>query len=114
MSTVRTIQAVIPNGGTSSAAVDLGEGQLVGISLPATMTGITLSFTGSDDLNGTYQTIYYLSGVVITALTLTSSAGGKNITLPLDFLAGYRFIKIVSGSAEGAERTIQLMVKNLT
>lgn len=97
----------IANGETVSNAIDLGEGVLVGIQMPAAFTGSAMTFQASDSLAGTYNAV-----TSITAAYSVTVAASKYVSIPLFDLAGVRFIKVVSGSAEGAARDIILMVRN--
>lgn len=107
-----THTAVIANGATASSACDLGlldGGQgLAGFVLPATFTGTAITFQVSVD-DSTYQALYNGN----TQLSITV-AQGRSYGLTADnraLLFGWRFVKLVSGSAEGGERSIKLLVR---
>jgi hypothetical protein len=51
-----------------------------------------------------------LNGVAVTALTLTSVAENKNITISPEMLAGFRYLKLVSSASETL--TVNVMVRN--
>jgi hypothetical protein len=94
----------IANGQTVSDAIDKLSEDLVGFKLPATMTGATVSFQVSDDDvdgAGTYQALSW-EGTVVSFAT----ASAQSVSIDPSKFAGWRWIKIVSGTAEGAERTI--------
>ncbi len=95
---------VISSSGTVSTAASLNDFTLCGFILPAAFTGAAVTFQGSVD-NVTFSTIYDSSDAAIGATVTQGRAYSLNL---IDFL-GYPYIKIVSGSAEGAERTIQLL-----
>jgi hypothetical protein len=95
--------AVIANGGTASAEVDLGEFLLVGVSTP-TLTGTALSFTVATATGGTFKALEKDDG---NAYSLTVESN-KYYPVNPDHFRGVRFLKAVSGSAEGAERTLTL------
>lgn len=104
--------AVIANGATVSSSCDLGlldGGQgLAGFVLPATFTGTAIKFQVSVD-DSTYQALYNGN----TELSITV-AQGRSYGLTADnraLLFGWRFVKLVSGSAEGGERSIKLLVR---
>ena len=99
--------AVIANGQTTSDAIDLFGTTLVGIQMPATFTGSSISFEAATTLGGTYQPITNSGGNSISA----TAAGGKFISIDPSDIAGVQFIKIVSDSAEGAERTLELVTR---
>jgi hypothetical protein len=90
---------VIASGQTVSSALFVGSKIPAMLQLPI-MTSTALTFQGSYD-GATYQAIY-LAGVVYSE-TVASS---KDIALDGSAFAGCQYIKVVAGSAEGAERTI--------
>ncbi len=103
------LAAVIASSGTKTAAVHLGGMALCGIQFPATFTGTTVTFEASFD------------GVTFVALKSTTSGSALSYTVaqgtfaaidPKDF-QGVNYLKVVSGSTEGAARTLQLAVKGL-
>lgn len=102
----RTETVTIANGATVSSAIDLQGCTMCGIILPAAFTGVALTFQVSDD-NVTYQAAYNTSN---TALSATVAQGRSYMLTPTDF-AGVRYVKLVSGSAEGAARTIKILTR---
>ena len=103
---VALTNAVIANGGTVSAEVDLGDGfMLVGVSTP-TLTGTALTFQVATASGGTYRAMEKDDGNAYS-LTVESS---KYYPVNPDHFLGVRFLKVVSGSAECAERTLILHV----
>lgn len=100
--------ATIANGATSSEAMDLRGLALVGVQFPATFTGTTVTFTMSDSFAGTYVPVYNSAG----AISYTIAQARYYAIDPKDF-HGIRFLKIVSGSAEGGARTVKLSFKSL-
>lgn len=101
---VRT--AVISSGQTTSAVVDISGYSSVLMALPAAMTGTTISFQVSDTRAGTFQSLYDSSNTLIS-ISITAS---RTIALPFE-VGMANFIKLVSGSSEGADRTITLICK---
>lgn len=100
--------ATVPNGDTVSNAVDLEDGTFLGFTVPAALTGSSVSFSVSLD-GVTYVTMKDGAG---TTLTLSI---GVDQYVPVDsgkFL-GIRYIKLVCGSSQGAERVFQLATRNL-
>lgn len=81
---------------------------LVGISLPAALTGTALTFTVCNTLAGTYVPLYNAAGVV----SYTVAASRYVAIDPKDF-QGVAYLKIVSGSAEGAARTLICSLKGI-
>ena len=100
MSTIRTVPAVFTSS-TTSGAIDLGSDTLVGVELPSGFQGTSLKFQGSND-NATFQDVYGLNEGVATPYTSIQIdvvvAASKSYTFKADFLAGFRWIKLVAGS----------------
>lgn len=96
--------AVIASSGTVSGAVDLGDMSLTGLVVPI-MTGTALTFQVSAD--GTNY--YVLHDYAKAAYTVTVDGTARAFYLLPATFAGWRWVKVVSGSAEGAERTIKLI-----
>jgi hypothetical protein len=110
MASTATIHpCTIANGQTVSNAVDLGENGICGLIIPASFTGTTIKFQTSDDLAGTYQSLTNTDG---TDFTVQVAAGKNNIIRPIN-LAGWRFVKVVSGSAEAADRIVKIMARHV-
>jgi hypothetical protein len=105
-SKIRTTNAVIALSGTISAAVDLAGTGLVAIQLPSVMTGTAISFQGSAD-GVTYGAIHDGAGAAVSITT----AANLVVVVPSSITNGTRWIKLVSGSTEAAERTIKLITK---
>lgn len=99
----------ILSGATASAAVQLEEASICGIRTPAALTGVALTFTCSDTAGGTFDPVMTAAGA---AYTLTVAASRYTVADPLVFL-GVKWVKVVSGSAEGADRIITLYVRNV-
>lgn len=107
---INTIDVTIASSETTSGVADFGDLTLSGITLPA-MTGTSVTFQVSAD--GT--NFYTLHDSTKTALSVTCDGTARAFYLEPTKFAGYRWIKVVSGSAEGAERTIKLIaVKAVT
>lgn len=101
------LAAVIPSGQTTSAEMDLGGGDLCGLFLPAAFTGVTVKLLAAPASGGPFVTV---------------QAGGADYALPvapskyvpvenLAVVAGLRFVKLVSGTAEAADRAVTLAVR---
>ena len=99
--------AVIPNAGTTSAAIDLQGYTLVGLRV-ATMTGTAITYTMSDTFAGTYVAVHNSSGAVSTTV-----ADDLYYAVDSNNFKGLQFIKLVSGSSEGAERTVYLYLRGI-
>ena len=84
-----------------SSAADLHGLTLVGIQYPATMTSSTATFSVSTD-GTTYR--------LLTGISSTITASNQDPLTPSDF-AGVRYVKIITDSGEGADRTLGLVVR---
>ena len=104
---VVTVDVTIDNGDTESQAVE-SQGTFVGFSTPAALTGTAMTFTVSSALAGTYNTAKTDSATI--SYTVTTSS--YYVMQPAQ-TAGWKFFKLVSGSAEGAARTITLHFRKL-
>lgn len=101
------IPVAIANGQTVSAAIALAGLCLCGIHLPAAFTGTTLTFQASAD-GVTYTAVK--STTSGTALSYTVAQGTFAAIDPKDF-QGINYLKIVSGTAEGGARTLNIAVR---
>jgi hypothetical protein len=91
----------IANTATVSSVLTLDRGRIpLALITPAALTGTTFTFQSSADGN-TYVPIYYES----TAYSVTVSTS-RHIALDRRAFEAVKYLKIVSGSAEGALRTI--------
>jgi hypothetical protein len=99
-------QPQIANAGQVSNAVDIGGSVLVGLFLPAAFTGTSVTFQAATTLNGTYGTVQ--SGGADYTVNVTQ---GKYAAVDPTVFSGLRYIKVVSGSAEGGNRTITLATR---
>ena len=100
------VPVVIASGETVSTSGTLYGNTLCAIATPAALTGVTLTFQASAD-NTTFYPIYDSFGV---ELSITVSTSQWIVVDPADF-ASTAFVKVVSSGAEGADRTIQLVVR---
>lgn len=104
------VTATIPNGGSLTPAIKLGDRTLVGISMPASWTTANLSFQVSVD--GTnFQELNSSSA----AIGVTASAG-IYIQLDPSIFIGVNIIKVRSGTsgsavAQGADRVLTLVTR---
>jgi hypothetical protein len=107
--------AVIANGQSLSAAIDLKEGELMALSMPASWTAANLTLQSSKDGGETWQNVHDKSG---TEVTITAAADRYIVfdASLVELLRGVRNLKIRSGTSgaavnQGAERTIVTMVR---
>ncbi len=99
--------ATILSGQTTSAEVDLCGTQLVGLYVPAAITGTSVKLLAAPVSGGTFVTVQS-SGADFT-LTVAAS---KYVPIEnLAVVAGLRFIKLVSASTEAADRVITLSTR---
>ena len=101
--TVETV--VIASSGTTSTALPLSGTTPVVVQIPATFTGTSVTFEGSIDGNSTYGAIANSAGLITYA-----ASANRRLSLDPAFFVGYDSIKVVSGSAEGSERTLKVKV----
>jgi hypothetical protein len=98
---------VIASGGTKSTAVNTGGRSMVRISFP-TMTGTAVTLQGSDtDVDADYKTI----GNESAAFSIASPSA-RCVSLQPIYTLGYPYLRLVSGSADGAERLIPVYVND--
>lgn len=105
-----TTHAKIASGQTVGAEVDLRGQMLYAIGTPATLTGVTLAFQQAEkptSEGGVYTDVKYLSTLAATQFTITGVAASMTIYVVSAVLPdglGNGMFKLVSGSAEGADR----------
>ncbi len=105
MSTVNQVIATILSGATVSNAVDLGEMAIVGMQ-NTTLTSTAFTFQASAD-GVTYVAVKNTAG---SSYSVTVASDTYTVIPPAD-LAGIRWLKVVAGTSEGADRTIKLVVR---
>lgn len=101
--------ATIASGATESDAIDLGGYALAALHMPAAFTGSAITVMAAPTLTGTYQALYADSVQVsleVAASRVVAFGGDEAMAI-----AACRFIKLVSGSAEAAARSITLLLK---
>lgn len=105
-----SVTATIANGATTSDVVHLRDHAMVGLIMPAAFTGTTITFTASDSPTGTFVPVYDSDGNQISVAVAVSRALGLS-GAEADALAPFQFVKLVSGSTEGAERLVIVVKK---
>lgn len=103
---------VIVSGQTTSDPIDLVGTDLCGIEFPAAMTGTTMKLQMASSFNGTYKNVQKDEaggGDYVITVTAGKYVPLTNLAIP----AGLRFIKLVSASAEAADRTLVLASRPL-
>ncbi len=101
-------QAIIAASSNTSAAILLFGLRAVGIFIPSAFTGTTITFTVSSD-GVTYVALYDSTGTQVSVTVSTS----RYIYFDPVIFAGIAYLKIVSGSTEGTERTLIVAALNL-
>lgn len=108
-----TVIATIASGATASDVQDLGGSRLVAIITPAALTGVALTFNVLEGGvgKGDSASVVALFTSAGTALSFTV-APSRYIAFSQDQLAYFkavRYVQVVSGTAEGAARSIILV-----
>jgi len=96
------VTATFASGDTVSAEIDLGGTMPVGIQMPAAFTGTTMKFFVATAGGGTFQSAADGAGADISKTV----AASRYIALDPTLLRGFRYIKLISGTAETAGRTV--------
>ena len=106
MATTQRQTLTIANGATSSDAFNAGTCAAFGLQLPAAFTGTAVTFTVSGD-GSTFQDLYDATGATKISVAVTQ---GRSYDLPAE-LTAWPYFKVVSGSAEGAARSLVVVGK---
>lgn len=107
MKIIKTPTVVIASGGTTSGELALTDDErLIAVQTPSALTGTTFTFTTCNASGGTFLPVYYEG----TQYSITVGAS-RHIALDPRVFAGAQYIKIVSGSTEGADRTITCQIR---
>ncbi len=101
------VDVIIPLNGQTSGDALLGGTNLVAVLLPAALTGVTMTFTGSVD-STTFVPVYAVDGASAYSITVGTS---RIVPVDIRVFAGLRNVRVVSGAAEGAARTITLITR---
>lgn len=95
----------IASSGTTSGEFNAGKYVICGFKFPA-MTGTSVTFTHCEESGGTFVPVADTSD---TNLSITVSATAKTRVVNPQNFAGLEYIKLVSGSSEGADRVITVL-----
>ena len=98
--------ATVLNTATTSGPIKIGGAHYVGIIVPSTFDGTTMTFTVCDTQNGTYMPLTVAAG---TAVTYTTAAS-KAITLSAE-IQPWLFFKIVCGTAQTGDTVFTITMK---
>ena len=104
------VTATIASGATTSDAISMLDSAMTGVISPAALTGTAFTFTACNAVDGTYVPVYDTEGNPVSITVTTSRAYGLSGS-EADALAPWPFVKIVSGSAEGGDRSIIVCTK---
>lgn len=96
----------VANAGTTSQAIDIGELVPVGLITPSALTSVSATFQVSLD-GSTYATLRLDDG---SAYTVTVAASYHQ-QLDYQHFLGFKYLKVVLGSAEAAARTLKLLLR---
>ncbi len=102
-----TAVITVATSATTSAAVSLIGVTILGVITPSALTGTSLTFQVSSSAAGTYVPLYDSAGTQVS-VTVAASRG---YYLDPAIFAGWRYVKLVSGSSEAADRTFTLFVR---
>lgn len=101
----------IPSGSTTSNTVHIPSGSIVGVRFPATMTGTSISFKTANNIDDTPVAHYASTGSLLSLTFVASIVQQINAN---DTSAMGHYVQIVSNGTEGAERTLYLIVRDLS
>ena len=104
------LTVTIPNAGTKSGVIHIRDYVLVGIITPAALTSVTITFEASDTPTGTFVAVFDSDGNQVSLVVAASQAIGLSAA-EADALGPWEFVKVVTGAAEAAERTLKLVKK---
>lgn len=102
----QSLSASIASGQTASGAIAVADFSFGSFVIPASFTGTAISFTGCDTADGTFVSLYDSTNTIISKTVAVSRA----YPLPPEVF-GFKFVKLVSGSAEGGDRSITVTLK---
>lgn len=102
-------EAAIADGDTESAVISCGGFSLCGVKLPADFTGTALTFLMSEASDGDFVPVNGIDG---DPIEYTVAQGNYYAIDPKDF-QGINFLKLVSGTAEDADRVVICSLKGI-
>lgn len=107
---LQTTSISVSSGQQTTTACDTGVNQVVGFIFPATITSTTADLLVSmDDVS--YVNMTDKDGALIQ---LTNIAGNRHMSLPPEVsYATPRFLKLQLGTAEGGDRVIEVVVREI-
>lgn len=96
---------------TLSGVIDLGPWRILALHLPAALTSTAVKFMVAETGNGTFNALYDAGGTLVSVTVAAARTVGIGGTQG-GALAACRYIKLLMGSAEAADRTINLLLTN--
>lgn len=101
--------ATIASGQTESNAINLSGTQLVGLDIPNTFDGTTLTIKSAQTLGGDYRTVASDSG---SDFSITVASGGNRVVAisNLAITSPLRFIKLVAGTSQSTTDTVITLI----
>lgn len=112
---ISSLDFLIANGGSLSAAVQLNGLFGEAIIMPAAWTAAGLSFAACATQGGTFLPLVDVTGVELTLVVAAST----RIVLPQGLIRSHNWIKLQSGTSaaavnQGADRTLTLLTRDFT
>lgn len=106
---------VVANGATKSTPLELNGAEVVGIILPSAMTSTTMTFEMAMQQTSDRALVnadwHEVNSTASSAFSVTFAANEWIVVDP-NALSGCQFLRLVMGSAEGADRTIGLVTRS--
>ena len=99
----------IPNGTTTSGTLDTEGYVFIGFKF-GTMTGTSMSFNVAAYSADTFVTLKDETGATVSITIASNTAVGVPSSIQAR-LAPWRYIQLVSGSSEGADRNISVVMR---
>lgn len=100
---ISNVTCTVTSGNTTSGEVDLAGCQLVGIYVPSTFDGTTITLTCAPTAGGTHVAVQDGYG---SAFTLTTAASRYCPIPSLAITAGIEFVKLVCGTSQSTTDTV--------
>ncbi len=107
--TIQSAQAILPEGGGDTEAVDLDGGALVGFETPATLSSFYLTVKASIT-GAAFHPLYLPNG---EPLSIAVSAN-KQITLNPDLFGLTRYVKFSTVTAEAEARILNVLIREVS
>lgn len=106
-----TIPVTIPNGATTSGEVNVGQGRLVGIQMPAAWTAGNITLQALVRQVGSTPTFGAVADGAGAAIVVAATPAADTYLALADTAAlrGLGRIKVVAGAAQGAQRDFFLV-----